>query len=260
MSHSWQMMANKFYTDKTEYWCARPDNLSHLSSEEWMNMSSPIVDGEFDRCHVFDIKYESHSVRPPNITKVKACDRWEYFNEHFQVSFWEKIPLLLSRCYFIHVLPKSNATKEKRTHYFLGSLFFSGSFNFMYFSCKKCTQFCHQRFTNFISRFFLFFCYFFPQKETSFFDMEVVFKNAILHACKGKTLCKQAQKFGRLSSENLSSYLKTFFKRNGCLRYKEFNLLSYTISFNLILPLPCQHYTFRALIIRLLLKTRIHKI
>ena len=87
MSHSWQMMVNKFYTDKTEYWCARPDNLSHLSSEEWMNMSSPIVDGEFDRCHVFDIKYESHSKRPPNITKVKACDRWEYFNEHFQVSF-----------------------------------------------------------------------------------------------------------------------------------------------------------------------------
>ena len=135
----------------------------------------------------------------------------------------------------------------------------------MYFSCKKCTQFCHQRFTNFISRFFLFFCYFFPQKETSFFDMGVVFKNAILHASNGKTLCKQAQKFGRLSSENLSSYLKTFFKRNVCLRYKKFNLLSYTISylkqkFNLILPLPCQHNTFSALIIRLLLKTRIHKI
>ena len=114
MSHSWQMMANKFYTDKTEYWCARPDNLSHLSSEEWMNMSSPIVDGEFDRCHVFDIKYESHSKRPPNITKVKACDRWEYFNEHFQVSFWEKIPLLLSRCTLFTFLPKSNATKDTK--------------------------------------------------------------------------------------------------------------------------------------------------
>ena len=107
MSHSWQMMANKFYTYKTEYWCARPDNLSHLSSEEWMNMSSPIVDGEFDRCHVFDIKYESHSERPPNITKVKACHRWEYFNEHFQVStkcnFGEKIPLLLAEvsCCFV---------------------------------------------------------------------------------------------------------------------------------------------------------------
>ena len=114
MSHSWQMMANKFYTDKTEYWCARPDNLSHLSPEEWMNMSSPIVDGEFDRCHVFDIKYESHSKRPPNITKVKACDRWEYFNEHFQVSFWEKIPLLLSRCTLFTFLPKSNATKDTK--------------------------------------------------------------------------------------------------------------------------------------------------
>ena len=106
---------------------------------------------------------------------------------------------------------------------------------------------------------------FFPRKKRLFSTWESFSKTAILHACKSITLCKHAQKFGRLSSENLSSYLKTFFKRNVCLRYKKFNLLSYTISylkqkFNLILPLPCQHNTFSALIIRLLLKTRIHKI
>ena len=88
------------------------------------------------------------------------------------------------------------------------------------FHAKKCIQFCHQRFTNFISWFFLFFCYFFPKNKRLFSTWESFSKTAILHACKSITLCKQAQKFGRLSSENLSSYLKTFFKRNGCLRYK----------------------------------------
>ena len=29
--HCWQMMANKFYTYKTDYWCTRPESHAHLS-------------------------------------------------------------------------------------------------------------------------------------------------------------------------------------------------------------------------------------
>ena len=79
-------MSNKFLTYETEFWCARPNHLMHLTPEEWMNMSAPIVQGDFDRCHIFDVVYKNNSIRPPNTTNHKACNQWEYFNEHFQVQ------------------------------------------------------------------------------------------------------------------------------------------------------------------------------
>ena len=81
------MMSNKFLTYETEFWCARPNHLMHLTPEEWMNMSAPIVQGDFDRCHIFDVPvYKNNSIRPPNTTNHKPCIQWEYFNEHFQVT------------------------------------------------------------------------------------------------------------------------------------------------------------------------------
>ena len=87
------MMSNKFLTYETEFWCARPNHLMHLTPEEWMNMSAPIVQGDFDRCHIFDaVVYKNNSIRPPNTTNHKACNKWEYFNEHFQVHTYYSIP------------------------------------------------------------------------------------------------------------------------------------------------------------------------
>ena len=112
----------------------------------------------------------------------------------------------------------------------------------------------------------LFLLLFSPKNKRLFSTWESFSKTAILHACKSITLCKQAQKFGRLSSENLSSYLKTFFKRNGCLRYKR-NSIFWALLSHFLPQTEIQFWFFNCLVnirlslmIRLLLKTRIHKL
>ena len=85
-AHAWQMMGNKFLTYETEFWCARPNHLLHLTREQWQNMSAPLLEDEFDRCHVFDVEYKRDSIRPSNSTTYRDCEKWEYYNEHFQVQ------------------------------------------------------------------------------------------------------------------------------------------------------------------------------
>ena len=147
----------------------------------------------------------------------------------------------------------------------MGSLFFPGSF--MYISCKKMHSILPSTiYQLYIMVFPLLFVTFFPKNKRLFSTWESFSKTAILHACKSITLCKQAQKFGRLSSENLSSYLKTFFKRNGCLRYKR-NSIFWALLSHFLPQTEIQSWFFHCLVnirlslmIRLLLKTRIHKL
>ena len=87
--HTWQMMGNKFFTYKTDYYCTRPENLQHLTIESWLNLSSPFTEnGEFDHCQIFDIDYDSVAVRPEESTQTKLCTSWEYHNEYFQVRLF----------------------------------------------------------------------------------------------------------------------------------------------------------------------------
>lgn len=84
--HCWQMMANKFYTHPTEYWCARPASHADLSPEEWMNISAPMdATGNYDRCAVFDMDFTGIYQRPDDDTNVIKCTSWEYHNDHFTV-------------------------------------------------------------------------------------------------------------------------------------------------------------------------------
>ena len=86
--HCWQMMSNKFFTYKTEYWCSRPENLRHLDVQIWLNLSSPMLEnGEFDKCAVFDVDYTNLKSRPDQKSvPTVPCTSWEYHNDHFQVS------------------------------------------------------------------------------------------------------------------------------------------------------------------------------
>jgi len=85
--HAWQTLANKFYTYPTDYWCARPENFTDLSVDEWLNLSTPLnEEGKFDRCFVFDVDYEKLSERPLDGTPIVKCSRWEYDAHYFSVS------------------------------------------------------------------------------------------------------------------------------------------------------------------------------
>ena len=83
--HCWQMMVNKFYTYKTDFWCARPDSHRHLSVEEWRNISAPRILEEYDQCFVYDVDYNSTWLRPHENTTTKPCISWEYDTEYFDV-------------------------------------------------------------------------------------------------------------------------------------------------------------------------------
>ena len=81
------MLANKFLTYPVEHWCERPVNYRNISIEKWLNISSPLLaDGNYDRCHMFDVDYGQFVFeRPPENASTIACPSWEYNEEAFQV-------------------------------------------------------------------------------------------------------------------------------------------------------------------------------
>ena len=91
------MMSNKFYTYKTDFWCARPKTHTNFSIETWRNLSTPyIIEGKetkFDNCKIFDVNYNSISERPENNTKTILCESWEYDTTLFDVSIVQFISL-----------------------------------------------------------------------------------------------------------------------------------------------------------------------
>ena len=92
MMHCWQMMANKFYTYKTDYWCSRPSNFANFSVEDWRNLSTPwkITENNnnesvFDNCKIFNVSFSTFSTRPDENTETIPCTSWEY-DSIFDVS------------------------------------------------------------------------------------------------------------------------------------------------------------------------------
>ena len=91
-SNHWQMMANKFYTYKTDYWCSRPSNFANFSVEDWRNLSTPwkITENNnnesvFDNCKIFNVSFSTFSTRPDENTETIPCNSWEY-DSIFDVS------------------------------------------------------------------------------------------------------------------------------------------------------------------------------
>ena len=84
------MMSNKFYTYKTDFWCARPESHANFTIEEWQHLSAPyIFEGNksvFEKCEIFDVDYSTISKRPEENTKTILCKSWEYDTTLFDVS------------------------------------------------------------------------------------------------------------------------------------------------------------------------------
>ncbi len=91
-THSWQMLANKWLTNPTDYWCARPQHLAGLDPEAWVNASAPRgPDGELDRCRVFDVDFPLNVgadalERPGEDAPTRNCTEFEYDRSEFQVG------------------------------------------------------------------------------------------------------------------------------------------------------------------------------
>ncbi len=88
--HTWQQMVNKFYTYKTEHWCARPDGLENIPVDLWLNLSAPIKEsGQLSRCRIFNMDYQSLIKRPDEVTDTIPCTSWEYATEPFDVRIFK---------------------------------------------------------------------------------------------------------------------------------------------------------------------------
>ena len=84
------MMANKFYTYKTDYWCSRPSDFANFTVEEWRNLSTPWKiennnESVFDNCKIFKVNFSTISTRPEENTETIPCTSWEY-DSVFDVS------------------------------------------------------------------------------------------------------------------------------------------------------------------------------
>ena len=70
---------------QVDYWCSQPPHLN-LTTSEWLNLSAPLLDnGEFDKCHIFDIDYDLETSRPDDGTRVKKCISWDYDTTYYEV-------------------------------------------------------------------------------------------------------------------------------------------------------------------------------
>ena len=87
--HNWQMLSNKFYTHKTDFWCSRP-SYSNFSVEDWRKLSTPWKIGsnesDFDNCQIFNVNFSTISTRPDENTENIPCTSWEYDTKLFDVS------------------------------------------------------------------------------------------------------------------------------------------------------------------------------
>ena len=89
--HNWQMLSNKFYTNKTDFWCSRPSEFANFSVEDWRKLSAPWKSGssnesDFDNCKIFNVNFSTISIRPEENTETIPCTSWEYDTELFDVS------------------------------------------------------------------------------------------------------------------------------------------------------------------------------
>ena len=84
------MLSNKFYTNKTDFWCSRPSEFAHFSVENWRKLSTPWKIGsnesDFDNCQIFNVNFSTISTRPEENTENIPCTSWEYDTELFDVS------------------------------------------------------------------------------------------------------------------------------------------------------------------------------
>ena len=88
--HGWQMFSNKFYTYKTDFWCAKPKSLANLSKTDWLNLSAPLEyipnTEEISQCTMFNVTYSNITRRPDESTETIPCSMWEYDTNKFDVS------------------------------------------------------------------------------------------------------------------------------------------------------------------------------
>lgn len=69
-----------------------------MNVSDWLSISAPILDnGDFDRCHVFDVDFELAPERPAEDTPTIPCPSFEYDESLFQVCPRQRCPLQV--CY-----------------------------------------------------------------------------------------------------------------------------------------------------------------
>jgi hypothetical protein len=82
------MLANKWLTQKTDFWCARPPAAANMSVSAWLELSAPFNEkGQYDNCSrfVLDDVLTLPSTRPRPDMPVEPCQHWEYDTSEFQV-------------------------------------------------------------------------------------------------------------------------------------------------------------------------------
>ena len=50
LPHAWCMLLHKFLSPTVDYWCSQPSELSHWSTDQWRNFSSP----PGDSCNLYN--------------------------------------------------------------------------------------------------------------------------------------------------------------------------------------------------------------
>lgn len=102
---TWHIFAPTFQSLPTDYWCAKPSSLDHLSIDEWRNLSHviEIKDGKesYSACHVWDVDYSDTNFLKTNLTR--PCNTWEFDENEFGETIIGKWSLVCDRAGMVNV-------------------------------------------------------------------------------------------------------------------------------------------------------------
>lgn len=103
---TWHIFAPTFQQVSTDFWCARPPNLSELSVDVWKNMSHTIEfkDGKdsYNPCYIWDLDYTNPSTFGSN-NDTRQCTQWEFNSSVFGETITGKWQLVCDRAQLANV-------------------------------------------------------------------------------------------------------------------------------------------------------------
>ncbi|XP_075539918.1 organic cation transporter protein-like [Dermacentor variabilis] len=92
-----ELLAFRLIGRRVDHWCGQPEELAHLSADEWKNMSIPVdADGHFSRCTVYDPPVPDDRERT-----VVPCDKWNYDIKDWHDSVVSRFDLVCGRAYLV---------------------------------------------------------------------------------------------------------------------------------------------------------------
>ena len=98
LPHAWCMLLHKFLSPSVDHWCSQPAELSHWTSDQWRNFSSP----PGDSCNLYNrnysvfapLDYGDVELAHHTTNLTLPCDSWQFDSSRYSNTLAQKFNLV----------------------------------------------------------------------------------------------------------------------------------------------------------------------